>query len=223
MRNMEEHAADPVTLEQALVLLTDQAALSEAHLTGALSVPLRLLLPGWRCSDAAAPNFDSATEELEAAVMALVLSGGPMQPRCMFVASTHPLCTSPRQSPTPPSAAVNIVEVHLSGAMSTGRWPRQAESPLARHCRLLLGRDAGLLGRIETLTLTGLCGTSPRTSPPSTFEGGCREMQRCGAMHVAGWPTHHTHNERRLIMHACMLRSLKRCLMYALPARLPAL
>ncbi len=57
--------------------------------------------------------------------------------------------------------------------MATGRLPWQAESPLARQSRSLLLHDPGMLGRIEILTLTGLCGTSPHLCPPAKFDGVC--------------------------------------------------
>ena len=77
----------------------------------------------------------------------------------------------PPAPPDPIPCNLTVESLHLTGAMSTGRWPPQAESPLARQCRPLLACEPGLLGRIETLTLTGLCGASLRMCPPANFAG----------------------------------------------------
>ena len=76
---MEARNIESCTLHEALAFLDELGAVSEAHRTGAATVPLRLAVPGWQCSDAEPLNFDLATQQQEAAVTDLLqaLAGEP--------------------------------------------------------------------------------------------------------------------------------------------------
>ena len=102
MRLMEEHNAQPLWLHEVHEFIDETAAISEAHGMGAAFVPMRLLVPGWRCSDAAPLDFELATREQEAAILALVRQAGGCTARSslQFTGATTPsadgmLCSAP--------------------------------------------------------------------------------------------------------------------------------